>query len=251
MHELMARSVLRPSPDGSGYELVCAPQNEANIYAQALTLNLWPKASEFGGPVKLIGCDPNFKGAPATGPANQALGLEGHYDYSFVEGTGHLLQAFFVLCRSEGIDPFSLQGSYAGAIGMARFVPSSINQYAIDFDGDGRIDLQGSAADAIGSVAHYLAQFGWERGTPARYEVAPPGDAAERGVLLEPDIVPTFSAEELESHGARLSDAGRATSGKLALVEVENGDGPPATSPAPPTSMRSRATTGRATTRWR
>jgi pimeloyl-ACP methyl ester carboxylesterase len=92
MHELMARSVLRKAPDGNGYELVCHPENEANIYAQALTLNLWPKASEFGGPVKLIGCDPNFKGAPATGPANQALGIEGGYDYSFVEGTGHLLQ---------------------------------------------------------------------------------------------------------------------------------------------------------------
>jgi pimeloyl-ACP methyl ester carboxylesterase len=91
-HELMARSVLRKSPDGNGYELVCAPENEAAIYAQALTLDLWPKASEFGGPVKLIGCDPNFKGAPATGPANEALGREGGYDYSFVEGTGHLLQ---------------------------------------------------------------------------------------------------------------------------------------------------------------
>ena len=73
--ELMARSVLRKAPDGNGYELTCAPENEATIYAQALTLDLWPKASEFGGPVKLVGCDPNFKGAPATGPANQALGL--------------------------------------------------------------------------------------------------------------------------------------------------------------------------------
>jgi pimeloyl-ACP methyl ester carboxylesterase len=89
-HELMARSVLRRLSDG--YELTCAPENEAAIYAEALTLNLWPKASEFGGPVKLVGCDPNFKGAPATGPANQALGIEGGYDYSFVEGTGHLLQ---------------------------------------------------------------------------------------------------------------------------------------------------------------
>jgi pimeloyl-ACP methyl ester carboxylesterase len=91
-HELMARSVLRKAPDGNGYELTCAPENEAAIYEQALTLDLWPRASEFGGPVKLIGCDPNFKGAPATGPANQALGIEGSYDYSFVEGTGHLLQ---------------------------------------------------------------------------------------------------------------------------------------------------------------
>jgi pimeloyl-ACP methyl ester carboxylesterase len=88
----MARSVLRKWPDGDGYELVCAPENEATIYAQAMTLNLWPCASEFGGPVKLIGCDPNLKGGPATGPANQALGIEGGYDYSFVEGTGHLLQ---------------------------------------------------------------------------------------------------------------------------------------------------------------
>jgi pimeloyl-ACP methyl ester carboxylesterase len=91
-HELMARSVLRRVPDGDGYELVCAPENEAKIYAQALTLNLWPKAAEFGGPVKLIGCDPNFRGAPATGPANEALGREGGYDYEFVPETGHLLQ---------------------------------------------------------------------------------------------------------------------------------------------------------------
>jgi pimeloyl-ACP methyl ester carboxylesterase len=91
-HDLMARSVLRKAPDGDGYELVCAPENEAAIYAEALTLNLWPKAAEFGGPVKLIGCDPNHKGAPATGAANRALGLEGGYDYSFVPGTGHLLQ---------------------------------------------------------------------------------------------------------------------------------------------------------------
>ena len=70
-HELMARSVLRPSPDGNGFELVCAPENEANIYAQALTLDLWPKASEFGGPVKLIGCDPDFKGAPGDRPGQQ------------------------------------------------------------------------------------------------------------------------------------------------------------------------------------
>ena len=90
-HQLMARSVLRKSPDGDGYELVCDPENEATIYAQATSLNLWPQASEFGGPVKLIGCDPTMKGS-ATGPANAALGAEGGYDYSFVDGTGHLLQ---------------------------------------------------------------------------------------------------------------------------------------------------------------
>lgn len=91
-HELMARSVLRQSPDGDGYELVCAPENESAIYAEAVHLNLWPKASEYGGPVKLIGCDPEYKGAPATGIANRALAQEGGYDFDIVPGTGHLLQ---------------------------------------------------------------------------------------------------------------------------------------------------------------
>ena len=91
-HELMARSVLRKSKKGDGYELVCDPENEATIYAQAVTLNLWPPARAFGGPVKLIGCDPTMNGASPTGAANMALGKEGNYDYSFVESTGHLLQ---------------------------------------------------------------------------------------------------------------------------------------------------------------
>ena len=91
-HELMARSVLRKSPDGDGYALVCAPENEAAIYTEALILNLWPHAREFGGPVKLIGADPNLKGGPATAQANQALGIENGYNYGFIEGTGHLLQ---------------------------------------------------------------------------------------------------------------------------------------------------------------
>jgi pimeloyl-ACP methyl ester carboxylesterase len=91
-HDLMARAVLRQSPDGEGYELVCAPENEASIYAQAMTLNLWPDADEFDGPVKLIGCDPQVKGGPAIAAANLALGREGGYDYSFVAHTGHLLQ---------------------------------------------------------------------------------------------------------------------------------------------------------------
>jgi pimeloyl-ACP methyl ester carboxylesterase len=90
-HALMARSVLRRDPQGEGYLLTCAPENEAHIYHQALTLNLWPSADRFGGPVKLIGADPN-KSAPPTGPANQALAREGGYDYDFVPEAGHMLQ---------------------------------------------------------------------------------------------------------------------------------------------------------------
>lgn len=92
MHALMARSVLRQSPDGNGWTLVCAPENEAAIYAEAMVLNLWPRADAFPGPVKLIGADPEMKGAPATALTNQALAVENGYDYASVPGTGHLLQ---------------------------------------------------------------------------------------------------------------------------------------------------------------
>jgi pimeloyl-ACP methyl ester carboxylesterase len=91
-HHLMAQSVLRKGPLGGGYELVCAPENEAAIYAEALTLNLWPHAHEFGGPVKLIGADPDLEGAPPTAQTNRMLAAENGYDYAFVAGTGHLLQ---------------------------------------------------------------------------------------------------------------------------------------------------------------
>lgn len=137
------------------------------------------------------------------------------------------LENFFVLCHSEGTEPLELKGSYAGAIGMPQFMPSSFNKYAVDLDGDGHVDLHTNAADVIGSVAHYLAEFGWQRGQPTRFDVAPPVDASERALLLGPDILPSFSAQEFAAHGARLGDSALAHEGKLALVELQNGDAAP------------------------
>ena len=90
-HALMARSVLRRSDDGEGWALVCAPELEASIYEQATSLNLWPEARAYGGPVKLIGADPTLAYAP-TGLANRALAAENGYDYVAIPGAGHLLQ---------------------------------------------------------------------------------------------------------------------------------------------------------------
>jgi pimeloyl-ACP methyl ester carboxylesterase len=89
--EDMAKAILRP--DGMGrYVLSCRRELEASIYLAALTLDLWPAAKAYAGPVKLIGCDPAAKGAPPTGAANRALALEGGYEYEAVPETGHLLQ---------------------------------------------------------------------------------------------------------------------------------------------------------------
>jgi len=137
------------------------------------------------------------------------------------------LENWFVLCKSEGVDPLAWKGSYAGAIGMAQFMPSSFNRYAVDFDGDGRVSLHDSAADVIGSVAHYMAEFGWKRGLPVRFSVQPPSDAADRAVLLAPDILPTFSVEEMQARGAALPPEAAGVDSVLALVELENGGAAP------------------------
>ncbi len=137
------------------------------------------------------------------------------------------LEEFLVLCQREGLDPQVPRGSFAGAMGLAQFMPGSINRYAIDFDGDGHVDLAGSAADAIGSIAHYLAEFGWERGLPPYYEVTPPSPGAELSALLGPDIVPSFSAAQFAELGATLADTARQHEGALALVMLENGTRPP------------------------
>ncbi len=137
------------------------------------------------------------------------------------------LEQWFVLCKREAVDPLAWRGSYAGAIGLPQFLPSSFNAHAVDFDGDGRIDLHTDPADAIGSVARYLAAFGWQRGVPARFDVVAPNDTSARAALLVPDIVPSFSASELAERGAVLGDAGRSHSGLLALVELQNGNAAP------------------------
>lgn len=74
------------------------------------------------------------------------------------------LESTLVFARESNIDPFSMLGSYAGAIGWPQFMPSSIRQYAVDFDGDGKIDLRKSPVDAISSVPYYLQVDGWRTG---------------------------------------------------------------------------------------
>ncbi|RZL08589.1 MAG: lytic murein transglycosylase B [Rubrivivax sp.] len=141
----------------------------------------------------------------------------------FQDELGQLLR----LCADQGDDPTTVLGSYAGAIGLPQFMPGSIRRFGVDFDGDGRIDLRNNPVDAIGSVAHYLAQHGWQRGMPTHYAVAPPADAAMRERLLGPDIVPSFTAAELAQAGAELAPAGQGHAGLMALVLLYNGDAAP------------------------
>ena len=137
------------------------------------------------------------------------------------------LGEFFKLCNEQKLDPTTVQGSYAGAIGWPQFMPSSIRRHAVDFDNDGRIDLQRSPIDAIGSVAKYLADHGWQTGLPTHYDITPPQDADSLGKLLAPDILPTFTASQMKALGAVLPPVAEAHTGPLALVQLLNGTDTP------------------------
>ena len=74
------------------------------------------------------------------------------------------LKEFLLLAREEQVDPLTLTGSYAGAMGLPQFMPSSFRAYAVDFDGDGHINIWSNPSDAIGSAANYFAMHGWRTG---------------------------------------------------------------------------------------
>ncbi len=134
------------------------------------------------------------------------------------------LEQFLSMQHRQARDPLDARGSFAGAMGLPQFMPSSVARWAVDFDGDGRIDLRASAADAIGSVASYFKGYGWQAGMATHYPVVFDLATLDLEALLAPDILPTFPVASFAAKGAVLEGAALKHSGPLALVELQNGD---------------------------
>ena len=111
------------------------------------------------------------------------------------------LREFLLLAREEQVDPLRLKGSYAGAMGLPQFMPGSFRAYAVDFDGDGRIDIWNNPVDAIGSVASYFKRHGWVTGASVVSRVQADGERVEEGI--SPGLEPTLSVAELRELGWR------------------------------------------------
>ena len=118
------------------------------------------------------------------------------------------LREFLLLAREEQVDPLSLKGSYAGAMGLPQFMPSSFRAYAVDFDGDGRINIWSNPTDAIGSVASYFKQHGWTAGGQVVSRAQVRGEQVDQGLTV--GIEPVKTVGELRTLGWSSHDALRA-----------------------------------------
>jgi membrane-bound lytic murein transglycosylase B len=141
------------------------------------------------------------------------------FDYapraSFFRGE---LEQYLLLAREAGLDVFSLRGSYAGAIGIPQFMPGSLRRYAVDFNGDGRIDLSRSSADAIGSVGNFLKEHGWQAGEAVLFRAKPSPEALAR--YVDGSVEPRHRIAELVAAGLELDPAPQSADALGVLVAL-------------------------------
>ncbi len=130
-----------------------------------------------------------------------------------------------LLSRERRIDPFTLTGSYAGAIGLPQFMPGSILAYAVDFDGNGQIDLLNSPVDAIGSVANFLKHHGWQPGQPFAFPAKVSGNEQRWEHLLKQGLVAKNTLEDLRQAGVQPQE-GTPPEFRYGLVDLQNGTDP-------------------------
>ncbi|GBU09125.1 membrane-bound lytic murein transglycosylase B [Gammaproteobacteria bacterium] len=133
------------------------------------------------------------------------------------------LEHFLIIVRENSADPFSYTGSYAGAMGLPQFMPSSYRNFAVDFNGDHKRDLWNNKSDAIGSVANYLAKNGWSRGGSIALQVKASPNASIAKVTHDGSIKAPYNSV------AELIKAGVVTTanpnGKALLLKFENTSG--------------------------
>jgi len=128
------------------------------------------------------------------------------------------LENFLLLCREENMNPLEPVGSYAGAMGMPQFMPSSYRHFAADFEGDAKRDIWNNPADAIASVANYFAKHHWQAGKDIAFPVTATGKQYKKA--LTKGLKPDMSVAQLKQYKVQLP-AQIATAEQLKLLSFE------------------------------
>jgi len=131
------------------------------------------------------------------------------------------LENYLLFARDGNLDVFAMRGSYAGAMGLPQFMPSSARRYAVDFDKSGGVDLRRSPSDAIGSVANYFKQHGWRKGAPVLLPARVSGDAWKP--LVAGGFEPKVPVAKWKEAGVQVDKSGFEDSPAI-LVELDAGD---------------------------
>lgn len=135
------------------------------------------------------------------------------------------LEHYLLLTREQSLDPRLPTGSYAGAMGIPQFIPSSYRAYAVDFDGDGLADIWENPADAIGSVGNYFKEHGWRQGGAVAVPAAVAG--GDGSAALTAGLKPTLTMADMTALGIapEAGSAAPAASAKVKLLQLENKNG--------------------------
>ncbi|MFM9969354.1 MAG: lytic murein transglycosylase B [Burkholderiales bacterium] len=128
------------------------------------------------------------------------------------------LEHFLLYARQESIDILAARGSYAGAIGIPQFMPGSYRRFAVDFDGDGKRDLSGSHIDALGSVANFLKEHGWQRAQPIAFKAQVSGERYR--TLVASGIKPVYRGVDLPGFDVIVEEPFDLNLG-ICLIELE------------------------------
>lgn len=147
------------------------------------------------------------------------LGFEMPERATFFRGE---LEQFLLMARDNSLNPLSIKGSFAGAMGMPQFIPTSYRKYAVDFDGDGKVNLWEGTADTIGSVANYLKHFGWSYGQPTVVPARISG--TEFKEVLDAGLKPNQTLLQMQPKGVEATEAlPPETSAGLFSLDIEQG----------------------------